>query len=382
MTFTGFVLRSAMRSKRRTFLTAMSVAVSVFLLITLLTVLRELTTPVETDASQRRLITRHKASLTNDIPMRYLDIVRTMEGVEVATPFSWFGGTYIQPSNFFPRFGTDPNVFFQLYSEISMPEEEQARWIATRNGALVGRSTAEKYGMKIGDRVTIVGDIYPVTLQLEVCGIFDRTDNVAPNELFFHHKYLEELLGGWDRTGTLWIVATDVKSAETLAQRVDAMFANTDTETKTQTEKQFQLGFISMLGNVKVLIGSICSVVVATLFIVVASVIAMTIRERTKEIATLKALGLGRAVIFNLLVAEAVMISLFGGLLGIGVAMGLYGSLDMAKLTQNFFQRFELTSLNLTISVLVSILVGFLACLMPAATAARKTVVQGLKEIN
>lgn len=385
MTFGSLVVKNMLRSKRRTFLTAASIFVSVFLLATLLSVLRELTTPVETSASVRRLISRHKAGLTNPLPRRYLDQVKLIPNVQYVAPFTWFGGVYIDESKFFPRFATDQDLLFKMMSEATIDPQVLAQFQRKKNAAVIGNATARKYDLKPGSMMRIEGDIYPVTLELEVVGTFEfKGLEEVDDRLFFRQDYLDDLLGEGESgtIGTIWLVASDEKVIDKVIADIDGRFANTEAETLTQTEKQFSLSFLEMVGNVKVLIGSICTVVVATLFIVVASTIAITIRERTAEIAVLKTLGMRRGQIFSLLVAESVSIALLGGASAILAARGLFGSVNVNQLTGGMLFKLEVNPSIIALSLLVTIGIGFFSCLLPAWTAARMSVLDGLRALE
>lgn len=385
MTFGSLVAKNMLRSKRRTFLTAASIFVSVFLLATLLSVLRELTMPVETSASVRRLISRHKAGLTNPLPRRYLDQVKLIPNVQYAAPFTWFGGVYIDESKFFPRFATDQDLLFKMMSEATIDPQVLAQFQRKKNAAVIGRATARKYDLKPGSRMRIEGDIYPVTLELEVVGTFEfKGLEEVDDRLFFRHDYLDDLLGEGESgtIGTIWLVASSEKVIDQVIADIDGRFANTEAETLTQTEKAFSLSFLEMVGNVKVLIGSICTVVIATLFIVVASTIAITIRERTAEIAVLKTLGMRRGQIFSLLVAESVAIALLGGVSAILAARGLFGSVNVNQMTQGLLFKLEVSPSIIALSLLVTVGIGFFSCLLPAWTAARMSVLDGLRALE
>jgi len=383
MNFPGLVLRNAIRSKRRTFLTAASVGLSVFLLITLLTLMRELTTPIETDASVRRLVVRHKAGLTSPLPRRYMEVLKQMPDLEYVTPLSWFGGTYVEPKNFFPRFAVDPENVFQVVSETQVAPETIEKMKRQRNAAVVGKALMKKFGWKEGEKITIKGDIYPVDLELEVVGtmFFDGLEDVD-DRLWFNHQYLDDLLGTAEEVGTIWVVVRDEKDIPEITKRIDDRFANTEAETKTQTEKQFALGFVAMLGNIKLLIGSICTVVVFTLFIVVASTISMTIRERGREIAVLKTLGMARPLIFSLLISESVAIAMSGGIAGLLVAWVMYSNVDMQKVSKGFLFKFEVTMSNSALCLMIAACIGLFSCVVPAWGASRKTVLEGLRDVE
>lgn len=385
MTTAGLVLRNLRRSRRRTLLTAASIFVSVFLLATLLTVLRELTVPVETSASMRRVITRHRAGLASPLPARYIDQVRRVPNVQYVAPFSWFGGVWVDSSRFFPRFATDQNLLFDMMSEATIDPEVLKAFQRQRNAAVIGNGLARKYGLGPGSRMTIVGDIYPVTLDLEVVGTFLFTGlEETDDRLFFRHDYLDDLLGQGEAgtVGTIWIVARSENDIDQVIRDVDALFANTEAETITMTEKAFSLSFLEMIGNVKVLVGSICMVVVLTLFAVVASTIAITIRERTPEIAVLKAMGFRRGRIFTMLVSESVLVALLGGGLAVIAALQLFGSVNVNTLTQGLLIKLEVTPAIISLCLLVTLGIGFFSCLVPAWSASRMSVLDGLRALE
>lgn len=384
MNFGGLMIRSALRSKRRSFLTAGSIAVSIFLLVTLLTIMRELTVPYESDASVRRVITRHKASLATPLPARYLETISQIPGVELATPMSWFGGTYIDESHFFARFAVDPEGIFQAIEEFVVEPEVVQAFARQRDACVVAAPLLRRENLRIGDRVKISGDIYPVDLDLEIVGSFTLTDlEEADTRLMFHHKLLEELMGeDFGQVGTVIVLVRSKDDVDRVTKLIDGTFANTEAETLTQTEKQFQASFVNALGNIKVLVLSICSVVVLTIFIVVASVIAMTVRERRAEIAVFKTLGMKRSLIFSLLVSESVLIALLGGMAGLALSWFMLSNIPIAQMTGGMLFKLEVTTRNASLCLLVSLLVGFFAALVPAYNAARHTVLAGLRAVD
>ena len=270
---------------------------------------------------------RHRVSLTFNLPGFYREKIRAIPGVVAVVPVSWFGGIYKdqKPENFFAQFGTDPEEFFKVFRDIKMPADQLTAWQRDRQGVIVDDTLAKKYGWKLGDRIVLQGTIYPVDLELYVRGIFTSyPDNKA---VYFNTKYVEEAVAFFKgQAGTFSILAASPEDVSRIASAVDEMFHNSPQPTKTESEKAFGLEFVAMLGNVKAFILMICSAVVFATLLVSANTMAMSIRERTREVAVLKTLGFTRQTVLGLFVSEAVALSLAGGFIGVGLAYVLvYG---------------------------------------------------------
>jgi hypothetical protein len=196
-----------------------------------------------------------------------------------------------------------------------IPQQLDA-FIKEKTSCIVGIKTMERFGWKIGDRITLQGTIWDCSPELIIRGVY--REGIDETNLFFHHDYFDDLLGGLNLVGTFWIKVANAEAVQSVIDRIDATFRNTDAETKTETERAFQLGFISMFGNIKMLIGSICTVVVFTMILVTASTMSMAIRERMREIAVLKAIGFNTRHVFGLILAESFGLAMVGGLIGCG----------------------------------------------------------------
>lgn len=320
MRLSSYVLRNVTRNARRTLLTILSIGVSMGLVVILRTFVTEIYRGVDASDGIPRIVTRHRTSLGLLIPVRHGEKIRALPGVRAVTPLNWFGGTYKnqEQANFFPRFSVDPETFFSVYTEFraETPEHLEA-FQRERTACLVGRALMERYGWKLGDRIQLMGDIYPVDLDFTIRGVMRGPDE---QWMIFHHKYLEESLGRTLGVGTFTTLAEDTSLLPALIEQIDAMFRNSDAETRTETEKAFNLSFIEMLGNIQFLMSSITGVVVFAILLVAAGTMAMAVRERTREIAVLKAIGFQRGTIALLLVAEGMLISFAGGALGIGAS--------------------------------------------------------------
>ncbi len=381
MNLGGYIVRNALRNKRRALLTAGSVAVSLFLFVTLQVAMREMTIPPEDAGASLRVAVRNKISIANTLPARQRPVIEKMPGVVAVMPLTFFGGKFKDDESLgFAQFGVDPEKFLILFGEAKIPREQLEVWKSTRDTCIVGRKTADRYGLKVGDRVTLVGTIYPVDLDLRIAGIYEGT--IDDTNLWFHHAYLDEAMGNWGRVGMWWLRAADAEGVPDLLNRINAAFANTSAEVRAETERAFQMGFVSMWGNIKFLINSICSVVVFTLALVTASTMSMTIRERFRELAVLKAIGFRRHQIVACLLAESFGLAALGALLGVGTAAVLFGSGAITSLTGGMFPAFELTVRIAGLACLIAFLLGVVAVLLPARAVARMSVVEGLKTID
>jgi putative ABC transport system permease protein len=380
MTIPGFILRNALRNKRRLMLTVLSVALSLFLYTTLQTALRELTQPATSEASALRLVVRHKVSLANVLPEKYQSRIERIPGVQYCTKFTWFGGIYKDERNFFPQFACEPDKLFKVFTESTIDPQQLNDFIKDRTGAVVGIKTARRFGWKIGDKITLLGTIWPCDPELTLRGIY--VGGIDESNLFFHHDYFDELLGNKGLVGTYWIRAESPAVVPGLIKRIDETFANSDAETKTETERAFQLGFVSMFGNIKMLIGSISTVIVFTMILVTASTMSMAIRERAREIAVLKAVGFNSSHVFGLILAESFGLAMAGGIIGCFGARALFGTIDIYSLSRGFFIKFDVTPHILAGGMLVATALGVVSALMPAYTSTHKSVVEGLRDLD
>ena len=377
MTLPGFILRNALRNKRRLVLTVFGVALSLFLLTLLQVVLRGLTDPAASEEAALRLVVRHKVSLANMLFAKYQRRLEKMPGVAACTKLLWFGGVYQDEKNFFPQFACDADSLFKVMADARIDAPQLDRFVRQRNACVVGRKTMERFGWRVGQRITLLGAMWPCNPELEIVGQF--TGGVDESSLYFHHAYFDELLGNQGITGLFWIRADSPASAAALIEHIDSEFANSDAETTTETEHSFQIGFVSLLGNLKLLIGSICTVIVFTLVLVTGGTMSMAVRERVKEIAILKALGFRGAQVFGLILAESFALALLGGVIGLAGAWCALHAVDFYKVSRGMFVHFALTPPILARTLAAAALLGVVSCLLPAWTTTRCKVVEGLR---
>jgi putative ABC transport system permease protein len=382
MTLTRFVTKNAFRNKRRSILTVLSIAFSLLLLTLMMTIWRGFYLDQGSAESEQRLVVRHRVSLTFDLPGFYREKIRAIPGVVAVVPVSWFGGTYKdqKPENFFARFGTDPDEFFKVYRDITMPDDQFKAWQRDRQGVIVDDFLAKKYGWKLGDRINIQGDIYPVDLELYVRGIFHS--NPDNKSVYFNSKYVEEAVPFFKgQAGTFTVLADNPSDVSKIASAIDDTFRNSPQPTKAESEKAFGLEFVAMMGNVKAFILSICSAVVFATLLVSANTMAMSIRERTREVAVLKTLGFTRSSVLGLFVSEAVALSLVGGLIGAGLGWVLVFLLTHSPQFVSFFPMKVTGGIGL-LALLASGIVGLLSAALPSYHASQVNIVDGLRHIG
>ena len=245
MTLTSFVVKNALRNRRRAALTIISVAISCGLLVTLLTLQRELTIPPESEAASLRIIARNKVSLAQPLPAKQLSTIEKIPGVVAVSPFTFFGGNFREETvTSFAQFAVDPVRFRNLIIEGRIAEGSYDDFINDRTSCFVGADTMKRYGLKIGDRMRFTGTFYPVDLDLKIIAVYQGT--VDDRGVFFHHKLLDELMGNPGTVGTWYLRVASAEASNEVIARVNDAFANTSAEVRAETERAFQMGFIRM----------------------------------------------------------------------------------------------------------------------------------------
>ncbi len=381
--FFSLVVKNSLRSKRRSILTILSIAASLCLLGVLGALYYMFFLTEATEDQALRLVVRNRVSLARPLPFSYREKIRQIPGVKEVMVFQWFGGTYKDardPNNFFPRLAVDADRLFTVYPEYRVPEDQKQAFLRERTACLIGRKLANRLGLKLGDKVQLVGDIFPVTLELTIRGIYDsERDN---ENLFFHNDYLQELtksLGWGEWVSTYVIRAETIDDVPRIAEAVDAMFRNSPAQTKTETEKQFEVSFLAFLGNVKLFLLSVCGAVTFTILLVSGNTMAMSVRERVREVGVMKTLGFERGTILGVIVAEAVLISLIGGVLGLLLAAGLCEVMRRMPSTFTDMSRVAMPAEVWGLAMLVAALIGVVSSIVPAWNAANRPIVEALR---
>jgi putative ABC transport system permease protein len=366
------VLRNLFRNKRRSGLTAFAVAISVFLVVVLRTALHHLETP-PSEQSQFRLVAHHAASLQNPLPEGHVEKVRAVPGVLRATPMTWFGGYWKRFENFFANFEIDASTWWDVFPEQRLPEDQKRGFLADPQGCFVGRALSEEYGWKIGDRIVLTGTLYPLDPELNVQGIYEGPDSTW---LLFHRKYAEESLGRPGRVGTIWFLVAGAADVGPVSERVDARFRNSDAETKTETEKSFQLSFVEMMGDVRAIVRWVVGFVALTMLLVAGNAMAMAARERLQEAAVLRALGFPPARVATLLLAEAMLVAGLGGAIGTALPVLLFWNFTPQPI---WFPTFRVpTEIGLT-GFGFALALGLLAGGLPSWGLVRRPIAQALR---
>jgi putative ABC transport system permease protein len=376
MKFSKLIIKNILRNKRRTLLTISSLVVSLFLIITLATILTEFTRGSE-KSNPLRLVTRHAVSLGFTLPMAQQQRIATVPGVKAVIPFSWFGGIYKDEKNFFANFAVDAARLRDVLTEVDMPEAEWQSFINDRQGAIVGKKLVQLYGFTNGQRVTLRSPIYDRSVEFIVRGVYTGGDEKT---LFFHHEYVNELVPAWakDQVSTFSILANSAADVPRISQAIDSLFINTDAPTKTESERDFAISFETMMGGVKQFMYGIMGAITFSLLLVMANTMAMSVRERTREVGMLKALGFQRGTIARLFVGEALVVTTLGALIGIGGAMLIFKSIDLSLYIPNF-QSFVPTPQTLLLAFIVSISVGIASVIYSAYRVSGMTIAEALR---
>src|SRR5499427_1186673 len=381
MTLTHFVTRSAFRNTRRSVLAVASISVSLLLLGIMLTLWRSFYIDKGAPDSALRIMTRHKVSLANFLPIYYRDKIRSVPGVVHVVPMTWFGGKYKddKPENFFAQFATDPDEYLDVAADKIVPPDQAAAWKKDRAGCIVDIELAKKHNWKLGDHVILQGTIFQTNLDLTIRGIY--TIDPPTSSLLFNAKYLEESIGWFKDTAGFYFTRVDTPDdMPKAAHAIDEMFHSTPVPTKSESEQAFKLDFIATLGNVKAFILSICGAVVFTTLLVCANTMAMSIRERTREVAVLRTLGFTRERVLKLLLSEAVTIALLGGLVGAVLATAFTRAL--ARPGIGLPVSMHMNWLTVGAVMLVAALVGVVSAVVPSYRASRLHIVDALRYIG
>jgi putative ABC transport system permease protein len=384
MKLLSYVFRNVRRNKLRSLLTILAIGICLMLMTFLYGYLEAKEAWGREAEKYNRVVVMHSQGFAGRVPLKTLDEVRQMEGVVAAVPFSWFGGKYGDGTQFFAQFGTDPDCVFDVWSEFKIPPEQLAEFQRDRQACVVDRALAEQLGVKIGDRIPLQGTFYRFNLDLRLVGIYDPPDNPALS-LYFNLKYLDEGLRqqaggrGAGNCGTIFFKAASADIIPQLCEAIDRRYASSPNPTKTQTEQAFSQMFVKMAGNVQNFVLFIAVFVTISLTLVAANGMAMSMRERTTEIAVLKALGFDRGTVLALLLGESVLIAGIGGLLGVAAGRAIYALIY--KLAPMIIQTDRMPWTVMAWGLLISAGIGLASGIVPAVLAARLSVVDGLRRI-
>jgi putative ABC transport system permease protein len=382
----SLMVASIVRNRRRSLLTVASVAVSLCLLTVLAAAYRSLfLQPRLVPAEALRVASHHRVSVTQPMPVSFLAKIRSIAGVRDSMIWQWFGGTYKDtrdPRSFFARFAVEPERFFRIKPEVQLPDNQKLAFQHTRSSCIVGRKLADRFRWKVGERITLVGDIFPVSLGLTIVGIYSSQED--DENLYFDYEYLRQLLiatGQSSRADAVGVFLTAVDGpvdVDAVAAAIDKQFEDSPAPTKTESERMWQLSFVAFLGNLKLFLLSISAALIFTILLVSGNTLSMSVRDRTREVGILKTLGFTREMILVMFMGETVLMSLAGGITGLFFGAGL------AVVVRKSGTAFATLRLGLSVEVTgfvvaVAVLIGVLSSFIPAWQAARSQIVDSLR---
>jgi putative ABC transport system permease protein len=380
--FVRLILKNALRNRRRTLLTTISVAVSLFLLVSLRTLITELKgDTLMTEQSGRRMITRSAVSLQVPLPLAYKEKLARIPGVERVSEYQWIPSWYREPNIPLVIIACDPK-FIGTDPQYPTIPAEVAAFQADRTAVLVPKKLMKKYGWRLGQRVTFHSTVFPFDVEGTVRGSFAGP---SQNALFCWYDYFNEMLRRTipdraDRTMAFVETTRTAADAPAVSAAIDAMFTNSIVPTRTESEKNFVLGFTAMLGNVTLFISAIAAAVVFAIVLVTTNTMSMAVRERKHEIAVLKTLGFRPAHVVLLIAGESLAISTAGAIIGIGGARLFFRVFDIYDLTNTVVQHFDVTTETMALAALLALAMAFVSSLVPAISAARTSIAKTLRE--
>ena len=383
MRFLHLIWGNLMRRKLRTSLTLLSILVA-FVLFGFLCAIKQALVGGVALAGADRLIVRHKVSLIQLLPESYQARMERLPGVAAASHQTWFGGIYQDPKNFFMQNPVVPEEFMKMFPEFILPPDQMKAWLATRTGAIVGRKTADRFHWKIGDKIPIMSPIWlRKTWEFDIVGIFDGAKKgTDTTSLFFRYDYFDETRQsqnwGTGLVGWYTIRVKDPAAAAEVARRVDEEFANSPAETKTEPQGAFVQGFANQTGNIALIVAGILGAVFFTILLVTGSTMSQAVRERIGELGVLKAIGFTNGQVLALVLAESCLLTVLGGVLGLGLAVLLTSSGDP---TGGMLPLFYLPPHDVLVGLGISLVLGVLTGIFPAQLAMRLQVAEALRRM-
>jgi putative ABC transport system permease protein len=392
MKFLPYILKHLRRNWIRTLSTVAAMAICIFLICTLRTFIEAVNYNLQS-ANASRLVTRHAVSLVFNLPISYKQRIQTVPGVKSVFASNWFGGTkHGDFKDFFPNLAVEAEPFLAMYPEYMLPEDQKQAWLQDMRGCIVGKKTMEHFGWKIGDTFQLESFIPPYRIgkpfEFVIRGVFDTDEKRFPGTdttaMYFHWKYLYESTNRRVGVGTYTTQIDDPNQAGVVSKKVDAVFENSDSQTHTETEAAFRASFISMAGNLALLLNGIGTAVAFTILLVTANTMSMAVRERRTEIAVLKTLGFSSGLVMALILVEALTLGILGGGLGILVSAGLLKILPNLPVIGNLVQglaHFVLSPQVAILGLVVALFLGLAAGFVPAFLAYRARITEMLRQV-
>ena len=383
MKYLPIVWRNLLRRKIRTIFTVLSVFVAFVLFGYLMAIKAAFSMGIDL-AGVDRLMVLNKTTIIQPLPYSYGEQLRRIEGVTHLTHANWFGGYYQDPKNQFANMAVEPASWLEMYPEFVLPEDQKKAFLADRNSAIIGADTVKRFGWKVGDRIPLQATFLRrpdgAAWEFNLVGVYDSpVKGTDKTQMFFHWQLLDEAVRGSAFAGQVgWYVirVADPAQSPQIAKKIDAMFANSSAETKTDTEKAFVAGFAKQIGNIALITELIATAAILLILLVTANTMAQSIRERTSELAVLKTLGFGDGKVLSMVLLESCAIAVLGGVTGLAVAWVLILGGDP---TGGFLPLFFFPVRDLILGTVFVLLLGLVAGAFPAWQAGRLRIVDALR---
>ncbi len=380
------IFKNTLRHKLRTSLTIIGISIAVIAFGLLRTVVSAWYQGVNA-ASADRLIVRQAVSFIFPLPYSYLEKIKQVPGVKEVTFANWFGGIYKDRSNFFARLGVDANTYFDVYNEFVVSPSEMDTFKKERNSCILGADIAKKFNIKVGDIMTLEGDIYPGNWEFVVAGIYKpKFKTTDATQMLFHWTYIDERMkqempGREGDVGWYVVRINDPSKSAIISQQIDGLFANSPAETKTETESAFQQGFIQASSAIITSMNFMSFVIIGIIMLVLGNTMIMSARERTREYAVLKTLGFSGKHLAGIIMGESLLISFLGGCLGILMTYPIVDGFSRF-IPKGMFPVFEVETVVVLLAVGAAIFIGVAAAIFPIQRALRTKIVDGFRFVG
>jgi putative ABC transport system permease protein len=379
------IYKNTLRHKLRSTLTILGIAIAVIAFGILRTVVTAWYVGVEASAADR-LITRHSVSFIFPLPYSYKEKIERIPGVDEVSFANWFGGVYIDKNNFFARMASGNNIL-DVYPEYSVPKDQMEVYKKERNSCIIGKDIAEKYKLKLGDIMTLDGDIYPGQWDFVVRGIYQpKYKTTDGTQMFFHWEYLNERMtkempGRANDVGWYIIKIKDASQSATISEKVDALFKNSPAETKTETERAFNQGFLASTSAIITAMNVMSFMIIGIIMLVLGNTMIMASRERTREYAVFKTLGFSAFHMVGLILGESMFIACLGSFAGLALVFPIVASFERF-IPKTFFPVFYIEPITLILAVSAALFIGIAASIFPIQRVLNTKIVEGFRFVG
>jgi putative ABC transport system permease protein len=380
------IFKNTLRHKLRTFLTIFGISIAVIAFGVLRTVVTAWYQGVEASAANR-LIVRQSVSFIFPLPYSYREKIMQVPNVTKVTYSDWFGGVYIDQSNFFARLAVDPETYFDVYNEFVVPNDQLETFKKERSACVIGVEIAKKYNLKIGDVMTVDGDIYPGRWEFIVRGIYQpKFKSTDATQMLFHWDYVDETMkkempGRAGNVGWYVVMINNPANASIVSAQIDALFKNSSAETKTETESAFQQGFIQSSGAIITSMNFISFIIIGIIMLVLGNTMIMSARERTREYAVFKTLGFSGKHLAGIIMGESLLISILGGVIGLFLTYPIVSGIS-DFIPRGMFPIFEIEPVTLVLAASAALIIGFAASIFPIQRALKTKIVDGFRFVG